>query len=185
VEIAEEVKDSLQTAINRLRDRIEVVAPRARVSWTRSDRIHLTIRFIGEVGPEAANAVIEALRPPLAIDPFAITVAGTGVFPSSGPPRVVWAGIVDGVEPLGLVERQISSRLETLGVPRESRPFRPHLTLARVRVPGGLRGPALLEGTQGEAFGSSRVEETALFESRLANEGPTHITLVRTRLVIE
>jgi 2'-5' RNA ligase len=182
VEIAGEVRDALAKAIHQLEDRIDALAPRARVNWTSPERIHLTVRFIGEIGPESMEALGEVLRPPLGIEPFQVTIAGTGVFPGNGPPRVVWAGIAEGLESLSRVEHEISSRLEKLGVPRESRPYRPHLTLARVRIPAGLRGSAFLEGTRQMTFGTTRVEETTLFESRLSGKGPTHVALSRTRL---
>jgi 2'-5' RNA ligase len=182
VEIAGDVRESLGQTILQLRNRIGAVAPRARVSWTAPDKIHLTIRFIGEVSPETAESLCQVLGTPLDVDAFDLTVSGTGMFPTSGPPRVVWAGIADGLEPLARVEREVSSRLEKLGIARETRPYRPHLTLGRIRVPGGLRAPALLEGTSQKAFGITRVEETTLFESRLSDRGPTHVVLSRTRL---
>src|SRR5207344_3659032 len=89
-----------------------------------------------------------ALEQPLAIAPFDLTLAGTGAFPESGAPRVLWMGVEQGKDGLMAVEREVSARLSGLGIPREERPFNPHLTLARVREAAGLRAMRLFEGLE-------------------------------------
>jgi 2'-5' RNA ligase len=151
--------------------------------------MHLTIRFIGEVDAAAAARIQAALAPPLPVAPFDVTVGEAGAFPPKGPPRVLWVGIGAGQEGLLAVEGHVSARLEGCGVPRESRPFSPHLTLARVRDAGGLRARDLFtdqrDPRRPDAPGSptnSRVDAITLFQSRLSPNGPAYVPLQHTPL---
>src|SRR4029453_599564 len=107
-------------------------------------RLHLAIWFSGGVDEGKSSMVRQALEEPLAVAPFSLTLCGVGTFPKSGTPRVVWLGITEGREELLRVEREITARLTPLGIPEEERAYSPHLTLARVRAPAGLKPPRLL-----------------------------------------
>ena len=132
VEMNEAVADTARDTIDALRARVTRLAPRARVTWSAPDRIHITVRFIGEADEARAQAIRSALGPTIDAPVFDLTVEGVGAFPPKGPPRVFWAGLTDGRDGLLEVERAVSQRLETL-VPAEDRPYAPHLTLARVK----------------------------------------------------
>ena len=114
-------------------------APQARVRWLTGERLHITIKFIGEVDDDRTAAIAEALEPALNMEPFELAFAGTGAFPTSGPPRLLWAGVGRGRDELTAAERKIVSRLAPLGVADKQMAYHPHLTLARVRDAGGLR----------------------------------------------
>jgi 2'-5' RNA ligase len=165
-----------------LRRRAREAAPRARVTWVAADRLHVTVRFIGEVDERQATAIRAALAPRLELDAFDLVVAGAGAFPPKGPPRALFAGIAEGAEGLVAVEREVSARLVACGVPREDRAYRPHLTLARVREAAGLRSASLLEGAGAGTLGAMRADAITLFQSRLSPEGPTYEALQRTPL---
>ena len=126
--------------------------------------------------------VRQALEEPLAVAPFSLTLCGVGTFPKSGTPRVVWLGVTDGREQLLLVERETSARLTPLGIPEEERPYSPHLTLARVRDPAGLKSAPLLDGLTDRRIGTTRIDAITLFLSKLSPKGPTYTPLVRTPL---
>jgi RNA 2',3'-cyclic 3'-phosphodiesterase len=180
VEIGQTLARRAANLSEELERRATAAARRAKVTWIPADRMHLTIRFIGEVDDERASMVRQALAEPLAVAPFGLTLCGAGTFPKSGTPRVVWLGVTEGREPLLRVEREISERLTPLGIPEENRAYSPHLTLARVRDPAGLRAAALLDGLQTHAFGHSTIDAITLFESRLSPKGPTYVALART-----
>jgi 2'-5' RNA ligase len=95
---------------------------------------------------------------------------------------VIWAGITSGIDNLRLVEQEVSERLNSLAPKTEERDYHPHLTLGRVKNPGGLRSAALLEGNESAVFGVVRVAAVTLFESRLSSSGPTYIALGRATL---
>jgi 2'-5' RNA ligase len=157
-------------------------APRARITWIPPERLHLTVRFIGDVDEARAAAIGAALKAPFATQAFDLLLGGIGAFPPSGPPRVVWAGIAQGARELGELEREVSERLAACEVPNADRPFRPHLTLARVRDAAGLRTGRLLEGLRDRDLGRTRVDAITLFQSRLSPEGPTYVQLQSTPL---
>jgi RNA 2',3'-cyclic 3'-phosphodiesterase len=166
----------LQTACSAL-------APRARLTWVTAERLHITIRFIGHVDDARVDKIRAVLEPPLALDPFDLTIAGVGTFPPKGPPRVVWAGLAGGRDQLLALEPNVSERLAGAGVPREKRPFNPHLTLARVRDAVGLRAAPFVGSLRDISLGTTSVDAITLFESRLSPKGPTYVALARTPLV--
>lgn len=162
-----------------LQRRAAASAAHAKITWVPADRLHLTVRFIGEVDDRQAAAVGAALQPPVAVAPFDLSLAGAGAFPGGGSPRVLWLGIADGRNALLAAERDISARLAKLGIAEEDRPYSPHLTLARVREPGGLRSARLLAGLTDQRIGTTRIDTITLFQSTLSPKGPTYTALVR------
>jgi 2'-5' RNA ligase len=182
VELAPELVSALAAFSGALRRRAHRLAPDARIGWVDPAQLHITSRFIGEVDDKKAANVAGALLDPLAAAPFDISMQGAGAFPDRGAPRVLWAGIADGGEGLASIETEVSARLSACGIPREDRPYRPHVTLARVREAAGLRSSALFEGMSQERFGTSRVEAITLFQSRTSPKGAVYTPLHRTPL---
>ena len=109
-------------------------APLAR--WTPEAKLHITVRFLGEQ-PDAfvprAIAVLTAAARHTA--PLGLTLKGLGAFPTWSRARVVWAGV--GYEPrLELLHHDLEVACMSLGLEVEGRPFRPHVTLARLEPSG-------------------------------------------------
>jgi RNA 2',3'-cyclic 3'-phosphodiesterase len=181
VEMNSSVERVAREVIDDLRGRVARGAPRARITWADPERIHITVRFIGEADEARAQAIRSALGPTIDAPVFDLTVEGVGAFPPKGPPRVFWAGLTDGRDGLLEVERAVSQRLETL-VPAEDRPYAPHLTLARVKDPAGLSRATLFAGLATRQFGTVHVDAITLFESRLSPKGATHMPLQRSAL---
>jgi 2'-5' RNA ligase len=146
------------------------------------DRLHVTVRFIGEASDSQAKEIATSLSPMLPLDPFEAIFTGIGAFPPHGPPRVLWAGIAGGVEQFVALEREVTVRLEACGIPSEERPYRPHVTIGRVREPAGLRTRSLLDEFHARAFGASSVETITLFQSRLSPKGSVYVPLQSTHL---
>lgn len=139
------------------------------VRWVRGDALHVTVKFFGEVGADQVPAITEALtaatdRTPLL--PFA--PGELGGFPNLRRPRVLWAGYQSETA-LELLVHRVEQRAEALGFPVEGRPFRPHVTLGRVR--DGVTWPAAAsDRLEREALQASFVaDRLILFESR---QGP-------------
>jgi 2'-5' RNA ligase len=142
---------------------------------------HLTLKFLGEIPPEVAPplgaGIGEAVR---AVPSFQLTVEGVGAFPDPTRPRVVWAGIGDGRGSLVDLARRVDEAAAALGLPREGRPFSPHVTLFRVRGPNDLeRARRALSESAGRTFTSTTVREVVLFESELRKEGAVHRAIGR------
>jgi RNA 2',3'-cyclic 3'-phosphodiesterase len=102
------------------------------VRWVRLDGLHLTIRFLGptdeEGVPDVAAAVDAAAA---AILPFEVALGGAGAFPSVARPRALWLAVTSGATDLDAAARTLDDRLADVGWPRDDRPYRAHLTLAR------------------------------------------------------
>ncbi|MFG0318126.1 MAG: RNA 2',3'-cyclic phosphodiesterase [Planctomycetota bacterium JB042] len=136
--------------------------------------LHLTLKVLGDVEEARIPGLTEALRTASrGVEPFEIEVAGLGVVPARGAPRVVWAGVAGG-EPLVRLHRRVEEACGSVGFERDERAYRPHVTLARVR--GRVLGPALPDPTARELrrFGTSPVAGTTLFESELRPDGARH-----------
>lgn len=102
-----------------------------RALWTPPERIHLTLRFIGDVSDEQLEAVRDALTK-VAVAPFPLGVEGVGRFPPRGRPSVLWAGVGRAHPFLLRLRQQVDDRLLASGVPFALTPFVPHFTVARV-----------------------------------------------------
>lgn len=117
----------IQGKIARFIEGVSGFAPDAR--WVRQESLHVTLKFIGEQTPEQLLAIREGLRR-VRSEAFELRVAGYGFFPTEKAPRVFWIGISAGPVLADLAAR-IDATVAQLGVPREDRPYSPHLTLAR------------------------------------------------------
>jgi 2'-5' RNA ligase len=181
VEIAERVAEEIAALSDVLRGRVASRAPAARMTWVARTHLHLTLRFIGEVDEERAEAIRAALVRSLDVEAFDLGFDGAGAFPRRGAPRVLWLGIERGERALLALEREVTARLRMCAVPPETRPYRPHLTLARVRDSAGLRTDTLFADLPAVA-GRSPVRAITLFESRLSPKGSTYVPLQSTDL---
>ncbi|MEP7177163.1 MAG: RNA 2',3'-cyclic phosphodiesterase [Gemmatimonadales bacterium] len=161
--------------------RREIVALLARlresgwpVRWVHEEGLHLTLKFYGEVAPERLDVIEETVR-------FASEGAGLlalrlddlGAFPSLARPRVLYAGI-DGPSALELLHERLERGSEAIGFPPEGTPFRPHVTLGRVREghrcpPGGMD-----EYGDGYARAAFVGGQLVLYESVLTTRGPRY-----------
>jgi RNA 2',3'-cyclic 3'-phosphodiesterase len=181
IDLGDDVRARAAAMIAELRHRVQQTAPQARVTWIPEERLHLTVRFIGEVGEPLAERIVSALRAPLPLAPFTVAFNALGSFPQKGPPRVIWIGVADGRDAVSRAEVAISERLHRLGIPREDRAYSPHLTLARVREAAGMRAAALFDHLS-PRLGETRVDAITLFQSKLSPKGPTYVVLERTPL---
>lgn len=106
--------------------------------WVPAENIHITLHFLGEVDAGRVAQLQEGLGVSIDEPPFDVTIGDVGVFPASGPPRVVWLDIAKGQAPLARVHAELGRRLGDAGFALETRPLSPHLTVAR--VPDRQRG---------------------------------------------
>lgn len=182
--VALEVPDDVRAALGAAQARLRDASPRADVRWSDPAKLHLTVRFLGEVSVEAAAAVgiaVEAVAARHA--PLRLEAAGLGAFPGPGRPRVLWAGIGGDLRGLGLLAAEVERALVPLGFPLEGRPFRPHLTLARVRSPRGVdRITAAFPSVATHAFGAWTADALTLFQSHLRPTGSVYEPLAHLAL---
>lgn len=142
---------------------------------------HLTFRFFDELPEDRVEDVRGAAGAAAAGEScFDLEMEGVGCFPQRGPAKVVWVGCGAGREVLVALAEALSRALEGRGFPGETRPFSPHLTLARARnrngssaVAAAVRGGAVAVGPLGRV----RVERLLLVHSTLGSGPPRHDVL--------
>jgi 2'-5' RNA ligase len=149
------------------------------LKWVRPEGIHLTLKFFGAIAAKAVSAVSEVVAGQAAgARPFNLEAKGLGVFPDTRRPRVLWLGIGGEVERLSALQQAIDQGLEACGYPREQRPFRAHLTLARIKSPQGLGGlDGVLAAKGSESAGKFTATGLTLFKSDLTPKGAIYTTL--------
>jgi RNA 2',3'-cyclic 3'-phosphodiesterase len=148
-------------------------------------RAHLTLQFFAELAPELVVPLGEAIRSAVRSQrPFPLELCGVGAFPGPERPRVVFAAVGEGAEEVGELARRVEDAAESLGIPRETRPFAAHVTLLRVRGPRDLDEARrwLADGAD-RTFGRTEVGEVVLNSSELRREGAVHRALGRYPLV--
>jgi 2'-5' RNA ligase len=129
IDLPPDLKQKLANHVSQLRHASDVKA-----SWIRADNVHLTIKFLGDVPvaniEELSHAAAGATQ---SLSPFRLTAEQCGVFPSHGPPRVLWIGITDSGGKLAQLHAQLEEECAMARFPKDARPFHPHLTIARLR----------------------------------------------------
>ena len=135
------------------------------VRWVRPDGLHLTLKFFGSVPDETVEALVPALgRASDGMGPIPLTCAGIGAFPSGQRARVIWIG-VDAPGALELLQDAVERAGVPLGFPVEGKPFRPHITLGRVK--DGQKLPArAIDDVANEPEIPFLAEQLVLFQSQ-------------------
>ena len=173
--VAVDIPAGVRAAIGALVTRLDKTASGAR--WVRVEAMHVTLKFIGETEPSMVERIKSALGAVRSSAPVEMRFRGVGFFPSERHPRVFWAGI-EASPNLSELAAGIEQRLEPLGIPRDDRAFRPHLTLARFKSEDGL--PRLLEtlaALGSVEFGAMTTAEMHLYQSQLRPGGAEYTRL--------
>jgi len=139
--------------------------------------IHITIRFLGDIRLATAEKIFEEMKK-TQFQPFDVQIRGLGAFPNVRYPRVLWAGITEGVDKLKSVFNQLEPRLRSLGFSPDPNGFSPHLTIARVK--SGRHKAELAEfivRNESYDFGTIRANCLRLKKSDLTPKGPIYSTL--------
>ena len=138
--------------------------------WVRREQMHLTLRFIGEVHHARADKIKTALKSVQAA-PFDLQLHGVGRFPPGKQgARVLWAGIDNSPE-LKALHAAVEDALAGIGYAREQRPFRAHITLARLKPAPPHPVNRFLNRHAAFAHDAIPVRECILFSSSLHPEG--------------
>jgi 2'-5' RNA ligase len=159
----------------------DLKASGADVKWTEPQNLHLTLKFLGEIGEDKVEKVKQALEGLVSQSrPFAIRFAGLGSFGDPKHPRVLWVGVEEGRDELKNLALKIETQLQALGFEKEPRSFSAHLTLGRVRTGRNLK--ALIEKLKTLSFSSKntvKIDRLFFYKSTLTQQGPVHEVLSR------
>ena len=141
------------------------------------ENIHLTLKFLGNVSAARLEEIKSTLTQ-VTFPPFSLEIRGAGAFPNLKRMNVIWVGLGEGWSQVELIYEQTEKLLHQLGFSRETRPFSPHITVARVKS-GRKRDEiaAFLGHLTDQSFGTFNVESVKLKQSVLSPSGPKYSTL--------
>lgn len=183
--IAIELPSGLKQELTRLESQLKATN-QPWVKWVKPDSIHLTLKFLGNIAIDSTTAITRAIEASArGIKPFRLTVRDLGVFPNLKRVQVAWVGISGEVDELTRLQKRLESKLAPLGFTPESRPFTPHLTLARLRE----RASANERQGFGELITSTKfegddieVKDISLMKSQLTRAGAIYSRISQVRL---
>ena len=177
--IALPVPDPLRESLQQWQRTAQRLLPEG-VRWTPADQWHLTLRFLGDVDATEVPLLAEALQAACARqEPFELSLQGPGCFPSPERPRVFWLGLGGQVTSLERLQARVQEGTAPWGQ-KEDRPFRAHLTVARIRdgSPAGRHGLGrVLPRLPAPPAVVWMVDRVTLFRSRLHPGGAVHTGL--------
>lgn len=154
--------DGLRSGVGKVQE--DLRAAGADVSWVRPESLHLTVKFLGNV-PDNTRFVLPPLRP------FVLELADIGEFDG----RVVWAGCQRDIDALRKLVGILESEAARFGIPKERRPFEPHVTIGRIRSRKNLE--ALRDRMNkwgGHVFGRWPVRRVVFFRSETSPSGSVY-----------
>jgi 2'-5' RNA ligase len=181
--VALSISASVRENLTSLLDELHRADSRPR--WVNPANLHVTLRFIGHVPDENLSNINNALSKVVAPAALTLHFRGVGFFPDERRPTVVWAG-VQAPSGLAALAACIDESLAGCGIQRETRPFSPHLTLARfkeTRLTEALR--AQLQRSKDRSFGEQLSTEFHLMKSELKPTGAEYTTLRSFPFAIE
>jgi 2'-5' RNA ligase len=177
IEIPSEIKSALIELQNDLR------IAEADVAWTNPDNVHLTLKFLGEIDKKLISEVEKVCLETIAdMRPFKLSINGTGVFPNTRHPRVLWVGLGGEIESLERLQEQLDERLAGIGFDNEEKDFQPHLTVGRIRSNKNLRELLTRSDSYTLPAFSFVVQEIVLMKSDLLPSGACYTELAKARM---
>lgn len=157
-------------------------APRAR--WQRTEQLHVTLCFLGEVPESELPRVAERVRAAaLRHAPFALELTSAGCFPDAARPRVLWLGVGGDSAALAALEADLRQSLSGFVSAPETRDYHPHLTLARSSQRGGDRQLAeCIASLERAELGTSAIADIVLYSSHSSPAGVRYTAELRAPL---
>ena len=180
IEIPEEIKKELASVRDELK---KYLGKASKVSWARAETTHLTIKFLGDVPEEKIRATEDALRlSTRGIKALTVSVAGIGCFPNLENPRVLFAGTL-GSEELKNLHAAIEGSLYAIGFKKDEKPFKPHLTIARIKSPiEGKKLSKAIKELKTDIKADFIADSVILFKSELSSKGAVHTPIAKINL---
>jgi len=185
--IAIELPSDIKNAISKMQDKLKTSLPK--ISWVKPENLHLTLKFLGEISPEQLGNINQITTETVkTITEFKIKLESLGVFPNVARARIIWIGTDQMPKALEQIAQQLETRLAELGIPKEERPFRAHITIGRIKhqlilsdLEKGInqvKNDLVYENLEFTTRGIT------LLQSTLGKDGPTYTVLRETNFKI-
>ena len=155
-----------------------------KIKWIDPANMHITLFFMGDTEEEKI-AEIETYLQDAFFDftSFEIELSELGLFSRQGRPQVIWMGIKR-IKELTEIKKSIDNKLSQIGFQPEDRPFKPHLTLGRVKyVSDKKQLNDLVQRDKMKVYGRVKINEIILYKSELTSAGPIYTPLETVQLV--
>jgi len=167
--VALDLPDAVRRALAEL---IANLKPKSRgARWVQPENLHITLKFIGHVANEKLSPIQSELSSIPTAQPIELHFRGMGFFPNERHPRAFWCGVA-GSPNLAELAADIDRALVPLGIEAETRPFTPHLTLARFKSDEGVREMVhAANDMKSTDFGAATETNFHLYESLLKSTG--------------
>jgi len=178
IELPQSIIDALGNVLERLK------SAKLKIRWVRTENIHLTLKFLGDIPPEAVDPIRRTLSDSVQnYSPISLSAKGGGIFPGIKNPRVVWVGLSGQVSRLKALQGALEENLAALGFEKDKRAFKSHVTLGRIK---GAVDPVKLNAAlddlmefRTEPFLADRI---VLFQSDLRPAGAVYTKLASAPL---
>jgi len=155
----------------------------ADVKLVEPENIHVTLKFLGDVDEALVDQIERIMHDAVkGIDPFAVKIKGTGVFPNEKYIKVIWIGL-ENSQIIGTIAKRIDEQLAALGFTKEKRGFSSHLTIGRVKT--AKQKEHLVKTIEKYAdveFGEQHIRSIKLKKSELTPKGPIYTTIKEVKL---
>jgi len=180
--IAIELNKETQSYLSNIQSELKETG--ADVKWVKSENIHLTLKFLGNIDVSKINQIKEILtKISRENTEFTVELSDIGAFPKKEHPRVIWIAIEKNQDKVIKIVADLEERLMELGIAKEDRPFRAHLTLGRVK--SNLNRLKLVEKLKNINISQRHsliVNKLTLFKSTLTPGGPIYEILCESNL---
>lgn len=168
IDISDEARQKAAAYIENLRREFSGL----RVGWDKPEKLHLTLKFLGDTDEARLCNLTEAVEETAKrISNFDLRIKATGVFPSQRNARILWLGVCDEKRSSSKLNEILETESAKKGFTRETRNFKAHLTMARLREPD--KSGELVEKHLSNDFDSAEfaVSEITIYESQLLKSG--------------
>jgi len=180
--IALPLNENLRQSLSTLQSELKTVS--TGVSWVAQQNIHLTLLFLGDISEDMVIPLSKTLdmvgnnNAPCAID-----VNGIGFFGKALSPRVIWAGLHGELQHITVIQKQIAAAVQAVGCQYDKKPFKPHLTIGRVRSARHAKDlVAAIDSRKNIPLGTLDIQCILLMKSDLTPQGPVYSVLHKSSL---
>ena len=175
--VAIELPNDIRRAIAKVIDKL--IPYSNEVRWVSAENLHITLVFLGDVEDRSVHTACQAVARACAkLEPFLVSVKGTGAFPKPDRPRVLWAGLDVGAEEITNLREQVANELDAAGFQFDWK-FTPHISIGRVNR-GRFNDQELIAKSTDfadKSFGEFVINDVSVMSSLLEKSGPTYVRL--------
>lgn len=184
--LAIRLPDDVTVALGHLTDQMA----QARVGGlkpVRPENMHLTLKFFGSINARQVESIVDTVtHTAKSVRPFTLRLGNVGAYPNNRSPRVLWVGLDGDVAPLQDIHRRIEAALGQIAIKPDTREFRPHLTIARIRDHAShterRRAAEALFSAEFRSGLSVPADRISLMRSVLRPQGPQYTALAEIPL---